>query len=77
MSKENVLVFLEGVRKKKADPDLIDAKMDARLMGFTLLIPVIEKLREMGLSNSEIGRFFKFLGDEFVRSDGQEQEPPA
>jgi hypothetical protein len=73
MSNENVLFFLEGLRKRNADQNLGDAKMDARLAGFRLLIPVVEKLREMGLSDSEIGRFLKFLGDELVRGEGQEQ----
>jgi hypothetical protein len=77
MSNENVLFFLEGLRRRKADQHPVDAKMDARWEGFKLLIPVVGKLREMGLSDSEIGRFFKFLGDELVQDEGQEQKPPA
>jgi hypothetical protein len=77
MSNENVILFLAGVRKRNAAQNLVDAKMDARLKGFRLLIPVVEKLREMGLSDSEIGRFLKFLGDEFLRDEGQEQKPPV
>jgi hypothetical protein len=73
MSEDNVLMFLEGVRRKKAD--LVDAKMDARLQGFGMLIPVIEKLRERGLSDLEIGRFFMFLGQELCASTGDATKP--
>jgi hypothetical protein len=37
MSNENVILFLEGVRKRNAAQNLVDAKMDARLKGFRLL----------------------------------------
>ena len=80
MSNENVLLFLQNPRKRNADQNLVDAKMDARLNGFRLLIPIVEKLREMGLSNSEIGRFFQFLGQEFCANEadvGREPKPPA
>jgi hypothetical protein len=51
--------------------------MNAREKGFRLLTPVIEKLREMGLSTVEIGRSFKFPGDQFCASLGNEGAPPA
>ena len=56
----NVLYF----RKNEADGNLAD-EIDVRLKSFGLLIPVVRHMREMGLSDSEIGRFFKFLGHEF------------
>jgi len=36
---------------------------------------VVENLREMGLSYSEIGRFFTFLGHELCERASQEEEP--
>jgi hypothetical protein len=79
MSKhDNVADLLKRLRSE-ADQDRLfaAAKMNAREDGFRLLIPVIEKMREVGLSTAEIGRLFKFLGDEFCASMGDEGKPPA
>ena len=47
--------------------------MATRIEG--VLSPIAENLREMGLSYSEIGRFFTFLGHELSERASHEEEP--
>ena len=62
--------------KTKADDEAYSRKMDARAEGLQLLVPVVERMRKGGLSTVEIGRLFRFLGDEFAASDQLRPEPP-
>ena len=62
--------------KAKADDEAYSRKMDARAEGLQLLVPVVERMRKGGLSTVEIGRLFRFLGDEFAASDQLRPEPP-
>jgi hypothetical protein len=70
----NVLSFFDGQRRRKAAED---DSMVGQSEGFKLIIPVIENLRRMGLSDAEIGRFLKFLGHEFCENASDETTPPA
>jgi hypothetical protein len=48
--------------------------------GYQTTFPTVEKMQEMGLSNGEIGLFFKFVGGAFcagATAEGQEQKPSA
>ena len=74
MSNDNLLPFSRAFRKRNAARGKVDARMVARIEGFRVLIPVVESLRQMGLSDSEIGRFFKFLGHEFCESASDEEQ---
>ena len=62
--------------KAKADDEAYSRKMDARAEAFQLLVPVVERMRKGGLSTAEIGRLFRFLGNEFAASDQRRPEPP-
>jgi hypothetical protein len=84
MSNANVIDFAEWMRRRDATRLLVAAKMATQEEGLRLLVPavenVVEKLREMDLSNAEIGRLFKFVGGAFCASEvaeGQEPKPSA
>jgi hypothetical protein len=64
MKKDNIVNFSEKLLSAKAERDEYSRKLDAYKEGYALLIPVVEKMRKMGLTSVEIGRLFKFLGDE-------------
>lgn len=80
MCNDNVLDFSEWMRRRDAARLLAIVKMAAREEGIRLLSPPVEKMREMGLSNGEIGLFFKFVGGAFCAdgaAEGQEPKPSA
>jgi hypothetical protein len=80
MSNDNVLNFAEWMRRRDAARPLAARKIAAREEGLRLLFPAVEKMREMGLSNGEIGLFLKFVGDAFcadAAAEGQEPKPSA
>ena len=76
MSKGNVIDLNPKLSEAKAKRETCLRKMDARKEAYVLLIPVVEKMRKMGLSGAEIGRLFKFLGDEFCKVAGDERPKP-
>jgi len=80
MCNDNILNFAEWMRRRDAARLLATIKMAAREEGVRLLFPAVEKMREMGLSNGEIGLFFKFVGGAFCAdgaTEGQEPKPSA
>jgi hypothetical protein len=58
MGNDNVLSLVKEMRRRAAARLLLDAKMAAREEGLRLLFPAVERMREMSLSDAEIGRFF-------------------
>jgi len=66
MGNENISNFVEQLLSRHASEN--GTYKNARYEGYRLLIPVIEHMREMGLSTVEIGHFFNFLGHEFCAS---------
>jgi hypothetical protein len=59
------------LQKDQQDKFLVDyaATMGAREKAYGLLVPVVKQMRKMGLTTLDIGRMFKFLGDEFCKPD--------
>ena len=74
MSNDNLLSFSRAFQKRNRGRSKVDP-MAARIEGCRVLSPVVENLREMGLSYSEIGRFFTLLGHELYECASQEEEP--
>jgi hypothetical protein len=71
MSNGNVLNFSEGMRRRDTTRLLVAAKLL-----FPAVKNVVNRLREMGLSDTDIGGFFKFLGSEFCANLVDEGEEP-
>jgi hypothetical protein len=68
MSNGIVLDFADETRRRDAARLLARAQEE----GLRLLFPAVERMREMGLSNAEIGRLFKFVGGAFCASEAAE-----
>jgi hypothetical protein len=58
--------------KARADQEAYSRKLSVTADGYVLLMPVVQKWREMGLSTKDIGRMFTFLGTEvFIEDPGR------
>jgi hypothetical protein len=74
MSNGNVVEFSE---KEKDEEKAYHRKLGAYKETYFLLMPVVERMREMGLTSSEISRPFKFLGDDVFPRDEQQRPKPT
>jgi hypothetical protein len=76
MDNDNVLNLVEEMRRRDTARLLLEAKMTAREEGLRLLFPAVERMRQMGLPDAEIGRFFKFVGNAFLATEVAEGREP-
>ena len=64
MNKDNIVDFGQKRLSAKAEQEEYSRKLDAYKEAYALLVPVVERMRKMGLTSEEIRRLFKFLADE-------------
>ena len=64
MDKGNIVNFGQRRLSAKVEQEEYSRKLDAYKEAYALLVPVVERMRKKGLTREEMGRLFKFLGDE-------------